>query len=372
MADLRELLRDAEPPPPAADVDAIIGRGDHLRRRRQVVLGVSAAIVLALVATVLVVNRSGAPSDAPLAVLAGTEDAARDAGSARMHAEVTITGGGQTGRMEISGVASFSDDPTELTVVVDGTPSTMIIDGPTTYLSVPEAERTTTEGRPWLAYPTASRNDDTLDLGDDPSQVLAVLQRATHVSTVGRERVNGFATTHYRARIAEAPDVQVDVWVTDDGLATRIKADIPFLSVRMRFTEDFTDFGVDVPAIELPSPTDVFKGSESMATWHLPRLLSTATMELACGLLSGGTEALRQQTFDVSADVLAEWQRALRDLETRIGSIDESTPEGAREKAALEQSAEMIRALVAAATSGQPVGDVIPQFNGSIPTECGR
>lgn len=120
--------------------------------------------------------------------------------------------------------------------------------------------------------------------GQDPAQAMRQLRAVSgKVETVGREKVRGVETTHYRTTIdlrrysAHAPaaeraaidrlideigagTIAVDVWIGEDDLVRRLSQKLPLkipggpTEIEQRF--EFYDFGTRV-RIDVPRPSEV-------------------------------------------------------------------------------------------------------------------
>ena len=367
MTDLKSLLREAEPMPGEVDVDAVMSRGDHLRRQRRQRAGVaSAAAAVVLVAGVVgLVARNDGPPDRPVELLAGAGDAAREAGSARMRVVMEASSDGETSRTEIEGVVDFAGDRGRLTATTDGEQVTVLSEGGTVYVSVPEADRGSTGGKPWLSHPISAPGESILNLGD-PTHVLDSLKATAGVEVAGTDDVNGFDSTHYAMDPIPGGlgddagiDAQIDVWITEDGLPTRITMDYDFGLMSLEVAVDLTDFGVDLDDFVLPDADDVFAGSAQLAEqWLQPRMgeIAAGTAdEAACTNLAQIAAVMQQQAAAMTEEQLASLEQALAQIDIQLGTIDDSTPDGAQRRAALDSSAAMLRALVDAGRTGAPI-----------------
>src|SRR5688572_17566299 len=197
MTDLKSLLHDTEPEAEPIDVDAIVGRGDRLRRQRQrrtAVASAAAAVVL-VAGMVGVVNRSSSTPERPVELLAGAGDAVRDEGSARVHMVMEVTSDEHAARTDLAGTVDFVNDRGRLSGTANGESLVIIGDGPLVYVSVPESSRTRTNGKPWASYPKSDPSNSLLDLGN-PAAILEQLRQTADVEEVGADEVNGLDTTH--------------------------------------------------------------------------------------------------------------------------------------------------------------------------------
>ena len=367
MTDLKSLLREAEPMPGEVDVDALMGRGDRLRRQRRQRAGMaSAAAAVVLVAGVLgAVTRTDGPTERPVELLAGAGDAVRDAGTAHMRVVMEASSDEHTSRTEIEGVIDFAGDRGRLTAMTDGEQVTVLADGETVYVSVPEADRGSTGGKRWLSHPTADPGDSILDLSD-PAWVLDGLRATAGVEVVGTEEVNGFDTTHYTSTLMDdlsigesELDAQVDVWITGNGLPTRLTMTYDLGLIALDVAVDLTDFGIEMDDFDLPDADDVFEGTEQLAEqWLQPDMSEVAAGtadEAACADLAGIADVMEQQAAAMTDEQLADLEQALTQIDARVSSIDDAAPDAAQRRAALDASAAMLRALLDAGRTGAPI-----------------
>lgn len=167
----------------------------------------------------------------------------------------------------------------------------MVLDSsssPVAYLRMPLASAFVPNGKSWieldLGKAAKAHGVDLSQLGQltqaDPSQTLGLLKHVGSSQVLGRERVNGAETTHYRVTIdgqklvdAQPTDTAkqavrqalaqagidsfpVDVWIGDDGLLRRLQLDLPQAG-GTKLTEDLTGFGQDV-TVDLPPAAEVF------------------------------------------------------------------------------------------------------------------
>lgn len=118
-------------------------------------------------------------------------------------------------------------------------------------------------------------------LGSDPSQILQALRGVGGVETVGREKVRGVETTHYRVTVdvATALDqvpaeereqlgealeqlgdepIPADLWVDDDGYLRRMSMELdePGGAGTMELVLEMFDFGEPVD-VQAPPPSEV-------------------------------------------------------------------------------------------------------------------
>lgn len=129
----------------------------------------------------------------------------------------------------------------------------------------------------------------------DPRDQLKMLRSSEDFERLGRERVRGVPTTHYRATVDQGDEIErlrdegedaaadllekvieindgvdtvdVEAWVARDKTIRRLKMKVPFslgtapAGTSMLMTMELYDFGIE-PHIELPSESDVFDATE--------------------------------------------------------------------------------------------------------------
>ena len=223
------------------------------------------------------------------------------------------------GRMSTSGsgVMDTHGQTSHLTLKVTSAPdvivgafdksdlSTQVItDHFTVYVHSPQLSQLLGAGRRWVKIDAAevsrSAGIDVSALtrsGQDPTQAVRQLEAVgADVETIGRERVRGVSTTHYRAtvdlrryadlvppadraavrasidRLVEqigTSTVPVDVWIGKDALVRRLKQTLSLAvpggrtAIEQRF--EFYDFGTDVD-IALPAAGEVTDVTELAAS----------------------------------------------------------------------------------------------------------
>jgi hypothetical protein len=108
--------------------------------------------------------------------------------------------------------------------------------------------------------------------GQTPSDALAKLHFHGHVTTVGKETVDGVETTHYTEALGltdqttKARYKSVDAWVDDQGLVRKVRLDYttPVTGSQPAHTVvtmTFSDFGVPV-SVTPPPPGEVVDASK--------------------------------------------------------------------------------------------------------------
>jgi hypothetical protein len=167
-----------------------------------------------------------------------------------------------------------------------------VMDGTTIYLHVPKNARAgLPSGKSWIKIDLDRFSGGALrgamSQQQDPTATLKLMRQTTDVRVVGRERLNGVGTTHYRGtidyarlarsgpasvrklaaqalRLSARPRVPLDVWI--DG-AKRVRRERIVVATKaigqsppqtQTMTIDFVRFGVDASAIAPPAAGDVY------------------------------------------------------------------------------------------------------------------
>lgn len=229
---------------------------------------------------------SAASSPAP-AVDAGREvQAAGDAtkqSTARIDNRIRVTGMGQDFTTTVKGAFDMKADQGRLKVSLARTgtaseatvPLDEIFRGSTVYFRMPEETNGDTGWR------STSRDEAEVHAVlraplNDPEFVLRQVSMAHSFTAVGEEKVNGVPARHYTGKLnhealllrmvkerrekVEGPMTEMgdslpataDVWVTKDGLITRLLLGCDFGSMRVSSTMDLTDLGKPVTVASPP------------------------------------------------------------------------------------------------------------------------
>jgi LppX_LprAFG lipoprotein len=164
------------------------------------------------------------------------------------HVEFTATGVGADGtRISMSGSGDFQNDPQlgELTLsFASGRGSSSIhevMKDWTIYMSSPLFSQFLPDGKTWMSLDMKRATkafgvDITSFSNQSPGQTLEQLKSSGSVARVGRARIAGVVTTHYRARVdlSKVPNGEkimkltgvryepVEVWIDRGGLVRRV------------------------------------------------------------------------------------------------------------------------------------------------------
>lgn len=361
MTEIKTLLQEGAPREEITfDVAALTERGDALRLRRSAGRTALAAVIAVLLGAGAFAAVQSDPKD-PIDVLAAAGSGATEAGSARLEVIARMVFGEEEATTRTEGVIDFRSGDGQFTVVNGDITTRIIIDRATTFVEVPPSFQDRTDGRPWLAHPTDDGRADVIDI-TDPTTILDELRKATDVERVGDEEVNGFDTTRYRASTATAstgeqvPVERFEVWITDDGLPTKVDVSFSFLTLRYGFEMNFTDFGVDVPEATIPAPSDVFEGDPSLPDeWLMPKPNADALGGAMCDLMPDLAESLERQAATMNETQIAEFEKSIAGLEQQLATNDTSTTEGAEQHASLVVMIARFRAIATAARTGEPI-----------------
>jgi hypothetical protein len=147
----------------------------------------------------------------------------------------------------------------------------------------------------------------------------------------------------------------IDVWITDDGLPTRVVMAEGFFPVQV----DLTEFGLEVPAVEPPSADDVYTGGDSqelVAGWLVPAVLGAAD-DVAHSFFCIVGEGVSR----FGPEARAEVEKALAQIEAQLAAPDLAEAE----RAGLEAAAASIRAFLDTAGTAS----TLPPFADPCPTD---
>ncbi|MFY1694333.1 hypothetical protein [Solwaraspora sp. WMMA2101] len=202
--------------------------------------------------------------------------------------KVTMTGTAGGESMDMSGVIAFGDEPkAELTMVdpEDGEITVRTI-GTTYYVSIPEAEQASMEGKKWFKMDLAALGAGSEELAKqvddmDPVKGVQTLLDGKEVVVVGEETIDGVKTVHYTSTspvetylgqldaelregvqeqlaAAGVTEVKADVWVDEQYQPRRVKMVMGTMS---DITVDYTDYGTPV-SIEAPAEAETLDFAE--------------------------------------------------------------------------------------------------------------
>jgi hypothetical protein len=257
-------------------------------------LGLVAVVLAGLVALAGCGDKASAQE-----IVVKSSAATVDAGTAKVHEEISIRGGASAiPTTTVGGAMDFAAKRGALTTKVAGQNVDLVIDGTTLYERIPILADQL--GTPWLKI----NLDDIGDLAgvqglgnlvqsdsSDPSSTLAYLRGAGQVAEVGHEKVRGEDTTHYHAvvdleRAASASPAgqaktlrqlakvmgtrrqPVDVWIDGDGLVRRMTETVDYrkatfpnvpkdqLPTSMSVLVEYFDFGTEV-SVDVPKASEV-------------------------------------------------------------------------------------------------------------------
>jgi LppX_LprAFG lipoprotein len=205
------------------------------------------------------------------------------------HVEFTATGTGADGtRLSMSGSGDFQNDPQlgELTLSFAGAGGSSsiheVMKDWTIYMSSPLFSRFLPDGKTWMSLDMKKATkafgvDITSMSSQSPAQTLEQLRKSGSVARVGRARIDGAVTTHYRAtvdlskvpngdKIVKLTGVRsepVEVWVDRGGLLRRVQIaySAPAQgSVRMQM--DFSHYGEPM-YVQVPDDAVTFDATKA-------------------------------------------------------------------------------------------------------------
>jgi hypothetical protein len=196
--------------------------------------------------------------------------------------KVNISGQGQHVEEKFSGEMSLH--PLQLSMTVDLPDDSGVLDeraaGHTMYMRL--GDHLTSEGRHWVSLATPDTSN-ALGSSSDPLGSLRLLSGATGaVTRVGRQKIGGVQTTHYRAVVDPAivlsrvPDslklegtdaavagvgpFPVDVYIADDGTVRRVKDKVKTQGVTAAVEMTLRTLGHPV-SVTVPPASDVTRVS---------------------------------------------------------------------------------------------------------------
>lgn len=194
---------------------------------------------------------------------------------------VTMTGTSEGEQVDMRGVIAFGDSPKVQMTVADPAQGelTVLMIGTAFYVSIPEAEQASMEGKKWFKMDLASLGQGSDELAQqlddmDPVKGVQTLLEGDEVTVVGEESINGVQTVHYTStvavesylgqlepelregvqqQLAEAgvTEVKTDVWIDEQYQPRRVRL---VMGTTSDMTIDYTDYGKPV-SIEAP-PAD--------------------------------------------------------------------------------------------------------------------
>jgi LppX_LprAFG lipoprotein len=205
------------------------------------------------------------------------------------HVEFTATGAGANGmRLSMTGSGDFQNDPQlgELTLsFASGSGSSSIhevMKDWTVYMSSPLFSRFLPDGKTWMSLDMKKATkalgvDITSFSSQSPAHTLEQLRSSGSVVRVGRARVGGVLTTHYRATVdlSKVPNGDkivkltgirsepVEVWVGGDGLLRRVQlAYTAPAQGGVKMQMDFSHYGEPV-YVQVPDDSVTFDATKA-------------------------------------------------------------------------------------------------------------
>jgi LppX_LprAFG lipoprotein len=256
------------------------------RRGRRWIAASMAVVAIAI--AVFVVAQGGGSGGGPLDAIARAAEVTQrePGGRALVSADVTVAnspeGVTESGSMifddsgrakgEFTAKGHSTGKEAELTVVVDGTKS---------YVSS-DALTSTPEGKKWMELDYSAANPELASSSPaegGPQEGLKLLKKVQHAEEVGKEEIDGVATTHYKGTLSTSEKVfgvqlhfappAVDVWIDGQGRVRRFQMVVSGIvgesktATTTTETIDFVEFG-RVPKIEVPNPDEVFNATSKV------------------------------------------------------------------------------------------------------------
>ena len=203
---------------------------------------------------------------------------------------VTMTGNSGGQKMNIRGDIALTD-PIKATMTMDDPkegPTTVRMIGTTFYVSIPEAQQASMEGKKWMKMDLGAMGPGSDALAKqmedmDPVKGVKTLLSGKEVTVAGQETVGGVQTVHYTTtspvdtylgqldatvrkgvsdQLAKAgvTEVKTDVWVDEKYQPRRVHMVMGTLS---DFTIDYSDYGKPV-TVEAPPAGETLDFKEMM------------------------------------------------------------------------------------------------------------
>jgi hypothetical protein len=203
------------------------------------------------------------------------------------HVEFTGSSSAAGRRIEMRGNGDFLNDPQRSSLNLSFTSGTTtgsmqeVTDGWRVYITSSLFAGRLPQGKTWMSLDMKKAGksagiDVTTYAGQTPSQTLQLLRRDSTITRVGVEKIDGAATTHYRAvvdpskvpnakRIAQLASLHydpVDVWIGKEGLVRRIHLSSSAAGTSTAMTMDFRSYGEDVN-VTVPSDAETFDATSA-------------------------------------------------------------------------------------------------------------
>jgi hypothetical protein len=266
-----------ETPSTAAEASSPKPRGGRLRW-----IGGGVAVVVIAVAAIVIAS-SGGGEGGPLNAIAKAAEVtqAEPGGHATLTAKITSSakqeGITETGSMvfdeagQAEGTVNVSVGTTGLKFAM-----TTIVDGETVYMTSPALESKIPEGKKWMKLDLSAAAAEAGSSGTTaggPSEGLKVLEDVEGAEEVGKEEIDGVATTRYKGTLPVAKKVfgveihdtaqEVEVWIDGQDRVRKMQLLVTGSAGESKETAtndvtiNFFEFG-KVPAIKPPAPDEVF------------------------------------------------------------------------------------------------------------------
>lgn len=227
-------------------------------------------------------SRSGGGAErSPSQVVQATNANTTKAGSARVKITTSVSADGRSQTVKGSGVMDFDGGKSRLTLEQGGQRLEQRVVDQVIYQKPPEGEGALPEGKSWMKIDLRKLRDSgaagSSDV-NDPSDSFAYSKSLSEkdVKKVGKEKVGGVETTHYRVdldidKLAKGDakqarklreqlgtSVPVDLWIDGKGLTRRQQIEMTAQPTggskasgsaehgKAKVVMDFSDFGTDV------------------------------------------------------------------------------------------------------------------------------
>jgi LppX_LprAFG lipoprotein len=235
--------------------------------------------------------------------LAHAASATQAASSARMTFQTVGEIAGQTVKGTGSGLVRFKPPKAQLTFKMSAAGQAFaldeVLDGTTLYMKLPkEAAAGIPDGKTWLKLDLNKASGGAfsgmLGQSQDPASQLKLLSELAGAKAVGKETIDGAATTHYHGevdyrrlaksgppelrkaaklavKVMDDARVPVDAWIDGQNRVRRQKLEVIVkpspnaAAQKQTVTIGYSDFGADTSGIQAPDASDTYDATDEAA-----------------------------------------------------------------------------------------------------------
>ena len=257
-------------------------------------------ITIASLALTIALAGCGSSSDGTereaVAPLAKAVSATQAESSARMTFTTEGDVAGQSIKGNGSGIVQFKPPKAQLNLKMSAAGQDIsideVMDGTTMYMKLPkEAMAGVPGGKSWIKFDLDKASGGALSgamgSSQDPASQLKLLNALAGAKEVGKEKIGGEQTTHYRGeldykqvaksgpqelrkaaelavKVMENTTIPVDVWIDDQGRVRQQRLDFNTKPLngspgqKQTMTIGYSDFGTDTSVIKPPADSDAY------------------------------------------------------------------------------------------------------------------